>query len=165
MANKIKFTDEVMAKMKDEYENGMTQMQLAEKYNTTQGYISNLLRGRRESVDRSIPEVRIKESLRRAKYRARDKDVPFDISIDDLLPLPTHCPIFNIELDYQAIANVQLNCASIDRVIPELGYVKGNVRIMSWKANKLKSFGTADEHRAIAKFMTENDPRLDTGGR
>jgi len=41
------------------------------------------------------------------------------------------------------------NQACIDRIIPELGYVEGNVMIISRRANVIKNDATADELIAI----------------
>ena len=38
---------------------------------------------------------------------------------------------------------------SLDRIVPELGYVKGNIRVISNRANHLKSDATLEEHRKI----------------
>lgn len=40
---------------------------------------------------------------------------------------------------------------SLDKIIPSLGYVPGNVRIISARANLLKNDATVDELRAILK--------------
>jgi hypothetical protein len=45
--------------------------------------------------------------------------------------------------------------ASLDRRDNSLGYISGNVFIISLRANMLKSDGTPDEHRAIAKWAGE----------
>ena len=45
---------------------------------------------------------------------------------------------------------------SLDRIDNKKGYVKGNVAVMSYKANRLKNDGTAVEHELIALWMREN---------
>lgn len=42
---------------------------------------------------------------------------------------------------------------SLDRLIPAKGYVKGNVRVISRRANCLKSNGTLEEFRAVMAYM------------
>jgi hypothetical protein len=44
---------------------------------------------------------------------------------------------------------------SLDRIDNSKGYVKGNVAVISFRANTLKNNATADELRAIANFMDE----------
>jgi hypothetical protein len=45
------------------------------------------------------------------------------------------------------------NSATIDRIDNARGYVRDNVLICSWKANRLKSDGTAEDHRQIPEFF------------
>lgn len=42
---------------------------------------------------------------------------------------------------------------SLDRVIPELGYVPGNVIVISWRANNLKRDATIEELEAVIAYM------------
>lgn len=76
----------------------------------------------------------------------------FSISFGDLV-FPTHCPILGIELDYFSQDGRQENSPSFDRIDPLKGYIKGNVAVISWRANRIKNDGTAEEHEKIAKFM------------
>ena len=98
------------------------------------------------------------KALQKRKNRARRKGIPTDLnlSIEDLQPYPTHCPIFNLPLAYEAQGHGSDDTASIDRKNPKLGYTKGNVIIISWKANRLKGDGTAQDHELIAKWMKED---------
>lgn len=66
----------------------------------------------------------------------------------------TTCPILGIPLDYFAI-KTQENSPSFDRVDPSLGYIKGNVIICSWRANRIKNDGNAEEHRLISEYLTK----------
>jgi hypothetical protein len=75
----------------------------------------------------------------------------FTISFDDL-DWPTACPILGIEIDYFSV-KVQENSPSFDRIDSNIGYVKGNVALVSWRANRIKNDGTAEEHHKIAAFM------------
>jgi hypothetical protein len=45
------------------------------------------------------------------------------------------------------------NSPSLDRINPEKGYVRGNIAIISYRANRMKADGTADEHRLIAEWI------------
>lgn len=42
---------------------------------------------------------------------------------------------------------------TIDRIIPALGYVPGNIVVISHRANRMKSDGTAEEHERIAAWL------------
>ena len=80
-------------------------------------------------------EVRL---LRGARLRAKKKGLPFDISLEDIF-IPKKCPLTDLELkSYEGIAGKQgpkFNSPTLDRVLPELGYIKGNVRVISSLAN------------------------------
>ena len=70
------------------------------------------------------------------------------------LEFPSHCPVLGLELDYFTEGKGRLeNSVSFDRVDPTKGYVKGNVIVMSWRANRIKNDGTFQEHQLIADFM------------
>jgi len=45
------------------------------------------------------------------------------------------------------------NSPSIDRMIPAKGYVKGNVQIISYRANRLKAHGSLEDLRKIVAWM------------
>ncbi len=65
---------------------------------------------------------------------------------------PTHCPILGMEINYFS-ESVQESSPSFDRTDNNLGYIPGNVGIISWRANRIKNNGTADEHRRIAAYL------------
>jgi len=90
-----------------------------------------------------------------AKSRSKAIGRIFTITYEDLLPPPEYCPVLGLRLDYGS-KEIRVRAASspsIDRVDSELGYVKGNVVIMSWRANMIKNAGTYEEHVQIADFM------------
>ena len=45
--------------------------------------------------------------------------------------------------------------ASIDRIAPDKGYVRGNIVIVSGRANRIKTNATIDELVKVHKFYTE----------
>ncbi len=91
--------------------------------------------------------------LMNKKANARAADVEFDLRWEDL-EWPTHCPVLGLELDYYATAGRKAEAsASFDRIDPNKGYIKGNVKVISWRANRIKNNGSADEHRKIALYI------------
>ena len=72
--------------------------------------------------------------LQRAKTRAVKQNIEFSITEEDIY-IPEKCPVFNTAFIY----NDSDLSASIDKINPELGYIKGNIRIISNKANRMKS--------------------------
>lgn len=84
-----------------------------------------------------------------AKRRAREKNVPFELTKAYILSLaiPKACPVLGIPIYWQTQKKGMnmANSPSLDRVIPALGYVPGNVRIISHRANRLKADATVSE--------------------
>jgi hypothetical protein len=88
----------------------------------------------------------------RAKARAKERGVPFDLDVKDLLPLPIVCPVLGIRLTFNG-GRMKRNSPSLDRMKPELGYVRGNVRVISQRANGLKSDATSEELEAVSRYV------------
>jgi hypothetical protein len=82
--------------------------------------------------------------LARARHRAKTDGLPFDLHLADIV-IPETCPILGVPLARQAGSCAGPNSPSLDRIIPALGYVKGNVQVISHKANSLKRDGTLAE--------------------
>ena len=89
--------------------------------------------------------------FRTKKYNAERIGHTWDVDFGEL-EWPTHCPILGIELDYFNSFRSE-NSPSFDQLIPGNGYTKGNVRVISYRANRIKNDGTAAEHRAIADYL------------
>lgn len=96
------------------------------------------------------PGVAIKRQLIQAKNRAEKQGVPFDIELEDII-VPEVCPVLGMKLEQGGRGNP--SSPSLDKLIPSLGYVKGNVRVISARANSLKNNATLEELRAIVAYM------------
>jgi hypothetical protein len=99
-----------------------------------------------------------------AKQRAKKQGVPFDLSPLDLkeMGIPDVCPVLGIPLnkspgDGSGVRND--NSPSLDKFVPSLGYVKGNVHIISWRANRFKSDGTPEDWIKIAAWCQREEVR------
>ena len=86
----------------------------------------------------------------RAKERSKATGIPFDISVDDVV-VPSVCPVFGFSLEHHT-GKAEENSPALDRVIPALGYIKGNVRVISHKANVIKNNATPDELFLVAQY-------------
>ena len=74
-----------------------------------------------------------------AKKRAKDKGLDFDIEVSDII-IPQFCPLLNIPIEVTTGKGRRLDSSpSLDRLDNSLGYVKGNILVISWRANFLKS--------------------------
>lgn len=67
----------------------------------------------------------------------------------------TICPVFGVEIDWFAEKKNSFS-PSFDRVDSKKGYIPGNVRIISLRANCIKNDGTAEEHLLIADYINEH---------
>lgn len=104
------------------------------------------LRGRRE-------ERWAKTKLAELRVRARHRGLDFDIDETDLV-LPKVCPVFGIPL-ILGVGKQSANSPSVDRVDNAKGYVKGNVVVISLRANSMKRAATIAELRALADFYDQ----------
>jgi hypothetical protein len=103
----------------------------------------------------NLPRYLCKE----AERRANKLGIPFDLSPDyiySIWPKDNTCPVFGTEF---VIARKNQACdtsASIDRINPRLGYIIGNVAIISGKANRIKNDATQEEIQAVLDYVKEN---------
>lgn len=94
-----------------------------------------------------------KRIIIRLRHKCKQQGIPFDITHEDI-PVPTHCPVFGTELILGGTDGYKdWNSPSIDRVIPALGYVKGNVHVISVRANTIKNDASAEELRKVAAYI------------
>lgn len=93
-----------------------------------------------------------------AKARAKAKSLPFNISLDDI-QIPETCPILGMPLISHE-DKCDFDSPSLDRITPHLGYVKGNIQIISHKANTIKSNATLDELKAVTNYLQLQRERL-----
>ena len=82
-----------------------------------------------------------------AKKNATRCEVPFALKDEDIV-IPEYCPVLGIKI--QRGVGMPCNASpSLDRIVPAKGYVSGNVRVISQRANTLKSNATLTEMRLI----------------
>ncbi len=87
----------------------------------------------------------LQKKVAQVRKRAWEKGFEFNLKVRDL-HFPDHCPVLGIPLDYSTLDNTP----SMDRIDPKRGYVNGNVRVISHRANTLRGNGSALEHLEIA---------------
>lgn len=97
---------------------------------------------------------RIAALLSGARVRAAKKKIDFSLTEADVV-IPERCPVLGIELSARGGVGYGHYDATptIDRIEPSLGYVPGNVAVISGRANRIKSNGSADEHEKVATWM------------
>lgn len=85
---------------------------------------------------------------------ARVKGIPHTITPADI-PLPRTCKYLGIALDYRRADERgrlrSFDAPSIDRIDPSLGYVPGNIQVISDLANRMKQDATVPQLLAFAE--------------
>ena len=94
-----------------------------------------------------------------AKKRAKVKNLPFDLSIEDIV-IPEYCPILNIKLVVGKGGTANPDSPTLDKIIPALGYVKGNVQVISRRANVMKSDANFNELHLFADWVKMEIPSV-----
>lgn len=92
-----------------------------------------------------------KELYRSARNRAKKFGLPFTIEYSDII-IPEFCPVLGIKIR-QSKNKMDDYSPTLDRLNPMLGYIKGNVCVMSNRANRIKSNGSIEEHEKVVLFM------------
>ncbi len=91
-----------------------------------------------------------------AKQRARKLGLLFDISPDDCVA-PEFCPILGLRLERNVGGRKPLpSSPSLDRIVPELGYTKGNVQVISQRANAMKNDASMEELKRFAEWINKS---------
>ena len=104
----------------------------------------------RKPKDWTVPDNWKRRTLNSARHRAKKRGMEFNITVDDII-IPQVCPVLGIKLQVNNGVATRKNgdSPSLDRINNALGYIKGNVRVISARANHLKSDATIEEIRAV----------------
>lgn len=100
---------------------------------------------------------RLRDALYAARSRSKDEGIPFDIDLAYLLSIVTdRCPALGLPFNCgprPAGEGPRPDAPSLDRFYPERGYVKGNVAVISFLANKMKNAGTVTQVINLALWV------------
>jgi len=83
----------------------------------------------------------------KAKRRALDRQIDFNIEVKDIV-MPVNCPVFKkykLKKEYSEKSGPKPWSPSLDRIDNSKGYVKGNIQVISNKANTMKGNATPEE--------------------
>jgi len=165
MTGMTKKTELNLIKIKEELIKGKTYKDIGHILNMTKANISLLIKTylpqfkkvnrKLKSKDKFIKQTDLEisqhERFVRKRQNVKHSNQQWNLKFLDI-QWPTHCPILGLELDYFAPTR-QENSISFDRTDSSKGYIKGNVKIVSWRANRIKNDGTEEEHRQIADYL------------
>ena len=93
--------------------------------------------------------------LNSIRSKCKKRNIPFNLTLEDII-IPDSCPVFGFTLE-RSEGYRSDRSASIDRIDPKLGYVKGNIVVVSMKANQMKSNGNWQELQKLADFYKKLD--------
>lgn len=93
---------------------------------------------------------------RLARTRAQRQGTEFNIEVSDIV-IPVVCPALGIPIIYNPMKDVRPDSSpTIDRVDTTRGYLKGNVQVISMRANRLKADMDEDTLRKMIAYVEEN---------
>lgn len=91
--------------------------------------------------------------LTRIKGRCSQKGLAFGLELSDII-IPEFCPILGMKLQKSYIKGHPLpSSPSVDRIDSSKGYVKGNIAIISFRANRIKNDATQEELQKILDYV------------
>lgn len=93
-----------------------------------------------------------------AKDRADKKGLEFNIEESDIL-IPTVCPLLNIPIEFGTKEDYN-SSPSLDRIDNTKGYIKGNIWVISKKANTMKNSATLKELHTFCTNMLRYSPNF-----
>ena len=100
-----------------------------------------------------------------SKVRAKQKNLPFNLSTEylkEIWPEDNKCPALGINMKKGDFC-VADHSPTLDRIIPKLGYIKGNVQVVSALANRIMSDATVNQVMAVAKHYEKITKELENG--
>lgn len=112
---------------------------------------------------RSVPRNRMKSIISSRIADAKRRGIQVDeIAMRELITHPPEvCAISGHLLDYSVRRGRNIGMSpSVDRIRPELGYIRGNIAVVGHRFNTIKSFGTAEEHRLVAAYLDKSNDTI-----
>ncbi len=89
-----------------------------------------------------------------ARARSKEQDVPFSITNEYILSITSDtCPVLGTKFIFIGGSSISKHSPSIDKIIPALGYVEGNVAVISARANMIKSNASYEEVQQVADWL------------
>lgn len=97
----------------------------------------------------------LKYMLNRTRGSAKRRGLEFSLSEADFPVLPEYCPVFGMRLKYPGDTEGADDpaIASLDRINNSMGYIAGNVVIISLRANKIKRDASLEDLRALVAWL------------
>ena len=94
----------------------------------------------------------------RARRRSRAVGCPYTITHLDIY-IPDRCPVLGTPLEIGE-GSLGPTSPSLDKIVPSLGYVPGNIAVISHRANVIKQNATSEELFAVARWLKAEEDRV-----
>lgn len=114
----------------DRNENGLIFLTYVGQERTKDGFVGEYWGNKQQFHRRKLLSTRF-----RAQKRARELGLEFDLTLEcleELFPIDSVCPVFGVKMEWNGSI---LSSPSLDRIVPDLGYVKNNVAFICGRAN------------------------------
>ena len=98
----------------------------------------------------------IKAMWWRAKKRSERKNIDFNIELEDII-IPDVCPVFGFKFEVSIGKGPTDKSPSLDRINPSKGYVKGNIQVISFKANRIKTDCDIKDIEIVLDFLKKQN--------
>jgi hypothetical protein len=136
------------------------------KGHISQKYVSNMscvecrnvktksLENRKLSKEKyeELGEKYIKSMWWRAKKRSEKSGIEFNILKEDIV-IPEFCPVFGFTFQVGDGKGPIDKSPSLDRINNSKGYIKSNIQVISFKANRMKNDCNVDDVEKLLCFM------------
>ncbi|EHU5134485.1 TPA: hypothetical protein NKR24_002438 [Vibrio parahaemolyticus] len=107
---------------------------------------------------RESPKGRVFRLVDNARRRAKRKGLECNITVEDI-SIPKSCPLLGVDFEFGDDGHLNLHSPSLDRIDNSKGYIKGNVAVISVRANRIKSTLTLQElellGEALPKYLAQ----------
>lgn len=104
---------------------------------------------RRKKADNNRILAKLKSKSKRFGYE-------FNLDLSDIV-IPEYCPVLGIKLSFDNENDAK---PSIDRIDNTKGYVKGNIIVVSGRANRIKSDATLQELNDLSNFYNNLNSKV-----
>jgi hypothetical protein len=104
-------------------------------------------------------DFRLKMLLNASKQRAVLKKREHTLTLEDikeLYPIDGKCPVFGFDLQFNS-GGFRETSPSLDRIDSNKGYTRDNVQVISWKANRLKSYATVEDLEILVAYLKQGE--------
>ena len=100
-----------------------------------------------------------KKMLQQCKNRAKRRGLDFNLELSDII-IPEKCPLLNVPFEVGTQGDYEMTY-SLDRIDSSKGYIKGNVWVLTKKANSMKNSASRQELLTFAnniiKYFGDKD--------